>query len=199
MENKDLTDTIQKLTDKKVIKIKCIPEFSLCETIEEGKQLLIETIAKVDLTIKEFHWFPEYDKIVSWMMTPNHKGLQLVGDPGRLKTTIATLAIPVLYHLIHNFIIRTVDSCDIEESYDNFKASPVIIMDDIGAEFTINDYGIKREPLNALIDFCEKKSKILIITSNLTSEQITARYGVRTIDRIDLLCTPVKFQGESLR
>jgi len=200
MENKEtISASIKKLTEKKVIKVKQIPEFPLCKTKEEGKQLLIATIGLVDLTIKELKWLPEYDKVVEWMVNPNHKGLQLVGDPGRLKTTIATLVLPILYHSKYNFIIHPVDSCDIEESYNQFKMSPIIIIDDIGTEFTINDYGIKREPVNKLIDFCEKKSKILIMTSNFSSRLINDRYGIRTTDRLDLICNAIWFEGESLR
>jgi len=200
MENNELiSKSILKLSEKKVIKIKEIPNFPLCKSEEEGKALLIDTIQSVDLSIKEFQWLPEYDKVVKWMVNPGHKGLQLVGEPGRLKTIIATLVMPVLYYVIYNFIIRPVEAADIEQSYDIFNKSPVIIIDDIGTEFTINDYGIKREPVNTLIDFCEKKSKVLILTSNFSSELINSRYGIRTTDRLDLLCKAIWFKGESLR
>jgi len=200
MENNELiNESVLKLTKKKVIKIKEIPEFPLCKSEEEGKALLIDTIRTVDLSIKEFKWLPEYDKVVQWMVNPNHKGLQLVGEPGRLKTVIATLVMPVLYYAVYKFIIRPVEAADIEQSYAIFNQSPVIIVDDIGTEFTINDYGIKREPVNTLIDFCEKKSKVLIMTSNFSSELINTRYGIRTTDRLDLLCNAVWFKGESMR
>ena len=201
MEKKEITDSVKNLSEKRVIKVKQIPEYPLCKSFEEGKKLLIDTAKIVDLTIKEFKWLPEYDKVVNWMMKPNRKGLQLMGDPGRLKTVIATLVFPVLYHHIYGFTVRPVEVSDIEneEVLKRFEQSPIIIIDDVGTELPINDYGIKREPIKNLIDFCEKKSKLLIITSNLKSELITLRYDLRVTDRLDLLCEAVWFGGESLR
>ncbi len=201
MEKKEIIDSVKNLSEKRVIKVKQIPEYPLCKSFEEGKKLLINTAKIVDLTIKEFEWFPEYDKVVNWMMKPNRKGLQLMGDPGRLKTVIATLVFPVLYHHLYGFTIRPVDAGDIEteEAVSRFEQSPIIIIDDIGTELPINDYGIKRESIKYLINFCEKKSKLLIMTSNFSSELTKSRYGIRTTDRLDLLCEAVWFGGESLR
>ena len=48
-------------------------------------------------------------------------------------------------------------------------------------------------------DAAERYNRPMFITTNLTEEQILARYGERTLDRLGHLCKTVKFTGESLR
>ena len=63
----------------------------------------------------------------------------------------------------------------------------------------INDYGEKCEGFNLVINAAERYNRPMFITTNLTEEQILARYGERTLDRLGHLCRMVKFSGESLR
>lgn len=200
MVKKEIIDaSIAHLQSKNVIKVRSIPSFSLSSSVEEAKELLKEAILAVDKSISKLEWMSEYDKVAKWMVNSEGKGLNLTGDPGRLKTVITSLALPLLFHAKFKMTVRPVDSFNIEESYGYFNQSPIVIVDDIGAEPPVNDYGIRREPFNTLVDFCEKKSKVLIITNNLSSSVIQERYGIRTLDRLDLLCKPIKFTGESFR
>lgn len=200
MENKEtISDDIKKLSVKNIVKVRQLPEFPLCKSIEEGRTLLTSVIKLVDLTIINFKWLPEYDNIVEWMVSPKRKGLNLAGDPGRLKTVISTLVFPVLFYHLHKLTVRPVDAKDINTSYDIFNSSPVIVIDDYGTEDPVNNYGIKSEPLCNLADFCEKRSKLLIMTTNMSSKNVSLRYGIRTIERFDVLCRNVKFSGDSFR
>lgn len=199
VKKETISDSISYLSEKKVFKVKQVPSFPLFTDKEEAKKTFIEVIGLVDLTIEELVWIPEYDKVIEWMVMPKRKGLLLAGDSGRLKSTITRLVLPVLYCSAFGFIIRPVDSCKIDENWGIFNNSPIINIDDIGAEPPVNDFGIKREPINTLIDFCEKNSKLLIATSNLKSKKIQDRYGIRTLDRLDLLCKTIWFEGDSMR
>lgn len=199
MENSEIINAINKLTEKKSIKVRQIPEFPLSSSVDKAKAMLTEAILATDKSIKELVWNEAYDKVVKWMVNPERKGINFTGDPGLLKTTITQLAIPVMFYIAYKIILKPINADEIHESWAIFNQSPVIIVDDIGTEPPLNDYGIKSEPFNKLVDFCEKRSKILIITHNLKSKQISSRYGIRTIDRLDLLCKDIKIEGESLR
>ena len=63
----------------------------------------------------------------------------------------------------------------------------------------VNDYGEKCEGFNLVNNAAERYNRPMLITTNLTEEQILARYGARTLDRLGHLCKTVKFTGESLR
>ena len=72
----------------------------------------------------------------------------------------------------------------------------MIIIDDVGEEQMISDFGNKYEMFPRVVDYCEKHSKLLIVTTNLDSKQMMARYGIRTMDRLDKLCKAIIFKGK---
>jgi DNA replication protein DnaC len=165
---------------------------------DDAKEKLIRAIPLVDFTIKKLEWLPEYDQVCEWLTNPK-KGLLLLGDSGRLKTVIATLVIPVLYFNSYNLKIVPIKSRKIISKMNDVMKHPVVIVDDVGEEPTANEFGTRYEPFSELVDECERLSKILIITTNLNSEQLTRRYGGRPVDRLDVLCEPVVFKGKSFR
>jgi len=78
-----------------------------------------------------------------------------------------------------------------------------IIIDDLGAEPTVNSYGIKEETLAVMIDgrfrtFNRAGCKT-IITTNLTKDQVIERYGARIYSRIRDMCECVVTNGTDLR
>ena len=200
MENKEnINESIKYLVDKKIINVRSIPSYSLFDSADTAREEFSNIISLVDGSITKFEWMTDYDKIIEWMLNTNGRGLLLTGNPGLLKTVVATLVIPVLFNTKYQMNIRPVDSINIENHYQYFNNSPVIVVDDVGVEPPVNDFGIKREPFSLLVDFCEKKSKVLIFTTNLSSERMIERYGIRTVDRQDKICTTVKLNGESKR
>ena len=80
------------------------------------------------------------------------------------------------------------------------------LLDDIGNERNINDYG---KPIDAAGDFiihwhtmfvCRKAFEgRLVITTNLDDGQLIERYGQRVYDRLKEMCCFVKFTGDSNR
>ena len=177
-----------------------IPLFKLAKSTEEAKELILKIAPKVDFTINKLNWQSEYELLCFWMTNPR-QGLILSGNSGRLKTVFATLILPVLYMNEYRFRIKPVKAWKLSEELKNpnFMQHPVIIVDDVGEEPPANEYGVKYEPFSRLVDECERLSKLLIITTNLNSKELLDRYGNRPIDRLDLLCTPVVFEGKSFR
>ena len=73
------------------------------------------------------------------------------------------------------------------------------MLDDIGVEADINDYGTKRLAFDEIIDNAEKTGNLLVITSNLSGEQLLAKYGERATERIKSTTKRILFTGESMR
>jgi DNA replication protein DnaC len=137
------------------------------------------------------------------------KGLFLIGDVGTGKTV--ALKIIQKYRNINKFYKaadlsegRKHDPHFIEEAFRNMVGdSGTYIIDDIGAELEINDYGVKSEFMIEVInkrhlDFLEK-GHITLFSSNLGPEAFENRYSKRILDRILEMCEIVYCQGESLR
>lgn len=197
----EIDSAILSCKESKVIDIRgSLPFLPLAKT-EADARMMIERIApKVDFTIKKIDWQSEYDLLCKWMCNPE-KGLILSGDSGRMKTVFATLILPVLYMQWHRFRIKPIKAWRLAEELKNpnFMQHPVLIVDDVGEEPPANEFGVKYEPFSRLVDECERLSKLLIITTNLNSKQLGDRYGNRPMDRLDLLCAPIVFEGKSFR
>ena len=80
----------------------------------------------------------------------------------------------------------------------HYSQSPIII-DDIGAESMAGNYGEKIDLVSEIIDKCEKYKRLVILTTNLSPNEITERYGHRTYDRLKGITRSIKFNGDSLR
>ena len=192
-------ESLKTLTESNIINIKKVKDYPIYLSEFKMKHILISAIKQVDHTIEDIKWLSEYNRVVDWLIKPSKKGLHLTGNSGVLKTVITTLVIPLIYLKFHKILIRPINADEIHDKLLSYSNHPVIVVDDIGTEPMASDYGIKTEPFNKLVDMCEKKSKILIITSNLTSQEYIARYGTRVIDRMDALTTTIKFNHKSLR
>ncbi|WP_288236999.1 hypothetical protein [uncultured Alistipes sp.] len=142
------------------------------------------------------------------------RGLLLMGDCGRGKSIIVTGVVPVLLAMKGRHAVP-VHADDFSKSYP-FAASTAgcdpkmtnldylawthfPIIDELGVESMINDYGEKFEGFNRVINAAERYLRPLFISTNLTKEELLGRYGERTFDRLSHLCLIVKFKGESLR
>jgi DNA replication protein DnaC len=166
---------------------------------ETCKNLFIETFKGVDLSVKNYKHLPEYDHVIDWMIDAKGKGLFMSGDCGRGKSIILTGVIPTLFFHKYGKVIRYFSSTEIPEKVKFISIQWAISIDDLGLEPMINDFGEKYEGFNRIIDIAEARLSPLFISTNLTSEDLLARYGERTLDRIKRLCKIVKFKGESLR
>lgn len=154
---------------------------------------------EVDKTTTSYQYLPEYEKVVDWMANNLGKGLCLVGDPGRGKSTILTGILPVLFYEHYRKIIRPFQASDIPDSIRSILQKRIIMLDDVGTEIQCSEWGERYEGFNRILDNAEAEMKILLFTTNLTGEQIITRYGIRAWERINRLCSVVRFKGESLR
>jgi len=167
-------------------------------SLSKCKNILAETFKSTDLTINEFQFLDAYRKVVEWMHDNKGKGIGLVGSNGTGKTTILMSALPVLFLSQLNKVFMPYPSVDLPQDLGKIKKWAVGI-DDVGAEWPVNNFGNKFEPVSYAIDYCDRNMKLLLFTSNLSSEELIQRYGIRIMDRIKRLCRIVEFQGKSLR
>lgn len=154
-------------------------------------------------------------------MCNTHKGAILMGTIGTGKTTSMRIWEQVNYMLLNNNniskfgkermpgIISTRqiqmrfsaegDSFLLELSEQNF-----ICIDDLGSEAVlVNQYGTKSDPIASLLflryeKWQQHKSRTYA-TSNLTKDQLKARYGERLFDRMNEMFTFIVMKGESKR
>jgi len=159
-----------------------------------------------DLLERSFKYFcgsykkiKEYDEVVKWMENTNHKGLFLYGNVGRGKTVIACKVLPVLFSHFHNRILTMAEGKFLNENVEEVFRQKLVVIDDIGLESIRVNYGEKKMVFSEVVDQAEKTGKLLIVTTNLTLEELTAKYGERTIDRLKAITTRVLFKGKSMR
>lgn len=198
MDKIDFSASLNQMRDNFNYKTRRFPSYSFGNK-EQCMVILENAIKHVDNTINEFMWLPEYDKIADWLSNTEGKGLLLAGDVGRGKTSIVQHAIPLIFFHYKHLVIKCTHADDLHKHLESYRNKLIISVDEMGAEPTINNYGTKYEPISILFDTAESNSKILLISTNLNSQEIQQRYGVRVIDRMARLCKIVKFKGESLR
>lgn len=152
----------------------------------------------------EPNWLDCYDKIVDWLKDNKGKGIMVRGDMGTGKSLICRDIIPrILYTKDENnnqYFVNSYDAYDLQRTpTEEMCLRNFVILDDIGVEGEYNHYGTKRNIFSEIVDHAEQHNTILIITSNLTLEQIKEKYGTRTFDRLKALVADVRFTGSSMR
>jgi DNA replication protein DnaC len=159
-------------------------------------------------------WLTEYDEVADWLTDNKNKGLMLAGNCGLGKTLIGMNIIPVILEnyceeddddFFSDKSIAVFSANEINETYRNedkrknlFYNRPIMI-DDIGTEPEINIFGEKHMVFSEIVDHCEKHGRLMILTTNLTSEQIQAQYDMRIRDRLRYLVRKIGFEGKSMR
>jgi DNA replication protein DnaC len=186
-------EKIRELLEKNNI---CLPDKKVYIKIENSKEKIMQYGAYF---VPNFVWVDDYTEIVNWLENNDGRGLFLYGDCGRGKTQFAKYILPAILLAETNKVLRYYDVQECKLKFDEIMAKKILSLDDIGTEEIINNYGTKIDPFAEIIDSVEKKSKLIVITSNLNQDQLTARYGVRILDRIKSTTTRVLFQGKSFR
>lgn len=202
----DVTKAIETLKEDGVINVKQRKNYKFANSKKEARALFEEIVKQVDKTATPFVWLPEYENILDWMCG-SEKGMLLGGGPGLLKTVIATRVIPTLFQMKYNLMVSPIHARDIEattgrfrrESWDVIHSSPVVVIDEVGDELLKGNYGDKYYPFKDVVDVCESKNKMLIVTTNLADDDFLQRYKERTMDRLDFLVNAFWIDHESLR
>lgn len=215
MSSQSIANIVKQLRQESVsLLVREAVSYSWADDINKAGELLESIFKAVDSTVEQYTPLPEYFDIQHWMLNTEGKGLLLMGSCGRGKSVIASGVIPVLFRL-KGKILHPVHAQDMhkptpQQPYLGYGQRPETwldflqrtnfpILDELGVEMQMNDYGEKCEGFNLVINAAERYNRPMFITTNLTEEQILARYGERTLDRLGHLCKMVKFTGDSLR
>ena len=166
-------------------------------SVQESKKALWEGLKY--FTKEKAVWLKEYDEIVKWLADNKGRGLLCMGNCGRGKSLISGKIIPILLNHYCRKIVSCYDAQQMNADIDKVKASHIIYIDDIGTESISVKYGERRLAFAELVDEAEKKGKLLIVSTNLSINDLCEKYGERTVDRLRAITTPVAFEGESLR
>ena len=140
-----------------------------------------------------------YRPIVDWMTDNKGKGLLMFGGCGLGKSVIGMYILPILIKDVHIKVVNIFSAQELNKNIDEILKLHIIYIDDIGTEDNLNSYGNKRMPFAELCDAAEKNGKLLILTTNLSIDELTQRYGDRVVDRLIATTKAVPFTGDSLR
>ena len=140
------------------------------------------------------------------LMTSCGRGLIISGEYGVGKTSLARAIIAGLPEVLK---VRMAIPSDLElltPEWESYCASSCgsrhVFIDDLGAEPTINNYGVRIEAVGDYIvrfHALRKPHVRLILTTNLTERELDARYGGRVTSRLKDLCVPLRLKGADKR
>lgn len=139
---------------------------------------------------------PQYAEVAEWLKDNQGRGLLLHGHVGMGKTILAKYVLPKLILDIHHKVVHPVDAVDLDRNMPEYEKYHLISIDDLGCE-SISAY--RDLAFGKLLDRCEKQGGLMIVTTNLTGEQIQERYGDRIFDRLIGLTKRILFTGPSFR
>ena len=141
----------------------------------------------------------EYENIAEWLSNNQGRGLMLYGMCGLGKTVICSRVIPLLLNTYCRLLPTIINAQQMNERVDQLLEKGILVIDDVGTEDIAVSYGNKRVAFAELVDNAEKKGKILIITTNLSAEELKNKYGERVIDRLRAITKIINIKGKSLR
>ena len=144
-------------------------------------------------------WMPQYDEIAEWLEYNDGRGLLCFGDCGLGKTLVCGKILPLLINHTYGKVVVCYDCKQLNRSIDEMLSKKLIYLDDVGVENESVKYGERRQCFAELVDEAEKKGKLLILTTNLSIEQLEEKYGRRTVDRLRAITKTVLFEGKSMR
>lgn len=138
-----------------------------------------------------FH--PAYKEVADWLKDNQRKGLLLYGMCGQGKTLLSKYVIPAILQGECRKIVHYYRMTDAIQNIDEVMKYSIISLDDVGTEEQAVNYGQKRNAFEEIMDAVEQQGKLIIITTNLTGDQLRERYGDRTYERICACCRRVLF------
>jgi len=168
------------------------------EARQVGKHTVTDTeVEATILMIAEKHGYRASEQIVEPIRAYlEGYGIILSGDAGIGKTFLMKCLGARLYatEQIISYGLR-----DIHNWYEWTDGNNICI-DDLGSERITAEYGAKEDLMKVVLAHRSERQKgRTSITTNFNSDQITARYGERTLSRILGMCKPFKLTGTSMR
>lgn len=141
----------------------------------------------------------------------NPRGLFISGGVGLGKTFMLSAicnslvegGVPTLYTVFSDLIgdIKRsfgADDRGLSESalIESARGAKVLILDDLGAE-QITDFVQSR--LFDIVNYRRNHDKPMVISSNLSIDEVGSLYGLRISSRINEMCTPLSLYGQDIR
>ena len=134
-----------------------------------------------------------------------HVGLFVWGGFGSGKTALARavcsrLAVPPVWVSLGDpESVERLDA-DVWPHWNEVALGRCVVLDDLGAEATLNDFGIRRELAGEFIVRYHLHGRgRLLVTTNLSGEELEARYTMRVCSRLKDLCLPLHIRGADKR
>ncbi len=147
-------------------------------------------------------WLPQYEEIAEWLSDNKGKGLLLRGGQGVGKSFITReILVPIIKdpRLLRKNIIE-VTPYDIGKKIERITADGVpVFYDDLGLESPYQYMGNTIDPFVMLTYYAEVKGMFLLLTTNLSADDIVRRYGPRVADRLNYLCKTIEINSNSFR
>lgn len=151
-----------------------------------------------DLLVKGYTHHSEYDKIIEYLKDNKGKSLLITGSCGTGKSAIACSIIPLMFATIRK-IVRPMTAQQFAK-LKQFPNNEYLIIDDLGLEGEVKNYGTEIDNLSDLMDKLERVGGCTVVmTSNLTGEQMKEKYGERFMDRLINNFVIVRIEGKSNR
>ena len=144
-------------------------------------------------------WLKGYDDIASWCENNEGRGLLVMGTCGLGKSLICGKILPILINEHYRKVVLITNGLDLNKNIDKISKYHFVYIDDIGIEDLANHFGEHRLTFAEIVDEAEKSGKLLIITTNLSPQEIENKYGIRTLDRLHAITKAVVLTGKSFR
>lgn len=144
-------------------------------------------------------WLPEYEQIAAWLTNNEGRGLFMFGNCGRGKSLLGRYVLPAILLQHMRKVVAVYDMQELNRDIDGVLKKHIISLDDVGTEELSVKFGEKRQAFAEVMDAAEKYGKLVIVSTNLSLEDLRQRYGDRVIDRIRRTTRRVAFNGKSLR
>lgn len=148
---------------------------------------------------RSMQWLPEYNEVARWLTNNEGRGLFLFGSCGRGKSMLCRYVLPAILLTCCRKVVSVFDMQQLNANIDLVLQKHIISLDDVGTEDVSNHYGNKRLAFAETVDAAEKYGKLLIVSTNLSVDDIRRQYGDRVLDRIRSTTCRVLFEGESMR
>lgn len=177
-----------------------VPSDSINIKVPNAEQLLKDSMkAVLEYEGREVKWHPAYAEIAKWLTNNEGKGLFMFGNCGLGKSLLGRLVIPAIILKVENKVVNVFDMDSLNDKIDLALSKRLVTLDDIGTEDIAVNFGARRMAVAEIIDNAEKKKNLLILTSNLSNNDLLTKYGVRVLDRLKSITKRVLFEGESFR